>query len=297
MAEERLIDDDKDRKFKIIKNEDGEEELVLNENSEEQEETPVLDIYEYEDDEDLTAEQLAEKERLRQAKEEAERVKFYECIQKAQSFLDEGDFESALYNLNQADEFAEDTGEYHCLKLKILTRNFTDFTSLEKCEKASKGVKKFATAEQKAELFENSAPFKAKLKEVEDKTNKLYKENEQKKAERRSTFKELYKKAARNLTFAGVPFLIFTALLITFASMIFALENGAFLILTIVFGALNFIALIFTLIALRRFLEARRRVKLNERDTASKLGREYLSSKQELEQIKQILSSFENDLS
>ena len=29
MAEERLIDDDKDRKYKIVKNADGEDELVI----------------------------------------------------------------------------------------------------------------------------------------------------------------------------------------------------------------------------------------------------------------------------
>ena len=38
MAEERLIDDDKDKKYKIRKNEKGEDELYLSEESEEGEE-------------------------------------------------------------------------------------------------------------------------------------------------------------------------------------------------------------------------------------------------------------------
>ena len=40
MAEERLIDDDKDRKYRIRKNENGEEELVIIDDVEEEEDFP-----------------------------------------------------------------------------------------------------------------------------------------------------------------------------------------------------------------------------------------------------------------
>ena len=36
MAEERLIDDDKDRKYKVIKNADGEDELVIDDTPDEE---------------------------------------------------------------------------------------------------------------------------------------------------------------------------------------------------------------------------------------------------------------------
>ena len=71
MAEERLIDDDKDRKYKIRINEYGEEELIIDESAEEEAESeiPVFEIPEDgEDDEEaalLTPEQLAERERLK----------------------------------------------------------------------------------------------------------------------------------------------------------------------------------------------------------------------------------------
>ena len=68
MAEERLIDDDKDRKYKIRKNADGEDELVVDSAPEEEEEAediefevPELDS----DDEEaavMTPEQLAVRE-------------------------------------------------------------------------------------------------------------------------------------------------------------------------------------------------------------------------------------------
>ena len=79
MAEERLIDDDKDRKYKIVKNADGEDELVIDGAPDEAEsadevgfEVPELDS----DDEEaaiMTPEQLAARERMREEAEAARR--------------------------------------------------------------------------------------------------------------------------------------------------------------------------------------------------------------------------------
>ena len=68
MAEERLIDDDKDRKYKIRINEDGEEELVIDDTPDEDEsDIPVFQIPVYdEDDEDATSlspQEFAEREK------------------------------------------------------------------------------------------------------------------------------------------------------------------------------------------------------------------------------------------
>lgn len=297
MAEERLIDDDKDRKYKIIKNENGEDELVIDESAEVEEELPAFDFSMYGEDGDLTPDQIAERERARLEAREAEKAKLEEAMKEAEKKLNDGDFESALYKLTQAEDYAEGNGGYYCLKLKILTRNFTDFTSLEKAAQCSDNVKSFADNEKKAELSSLSEPYKNKLKEIEEATNKLYSENEEKKAERRETFIELKGKATRNLVLAGLPFLVFSILLIMFGTMWNSAENGTYLILTIVFACLAFIMLLLTLFTLRKFLEARRRVIMNEQDKSTKLGREYLSSKTDLEYIQRILSSFENDLS
>ena len=82
-----------------------------------------------------------------------------------------------------------------------------------------------------------------------------------------------------------------------FSSLLFSADNGIYLILTIVFAALTFVVLVCTLITLRKFLDASRTVKLNEKDSSTKLGREYLRTKTECDYIKRILASFENDLS
>ena len=68
MAEERLIDDDKDKKYRIKINADGEEELVINEDAEEQTENVEEVAFEAPEQEDndeeaavLTPEQYAAK--------------------------------------------------------------------------------------------------------------------------------------------------------------------------------------------------------------------------------------------
>jgi len=77
----------------------------------------------------------------------------------------------------------------------------------------------------------------------------------------------------------------------------FSVENGTFIILTIVFAALTLIAFIITLFTAKKFLQALRNVRLNEKNTSTKLGRDYVQSKTELEQLKRVKASFENDLS
>ena len=77
MAEERLIDDDKDRKYKIRKNADGEDELYIDDTPDEEDDVimPVFAVpYDDEDDDEavsLTPEQFAERERIKQEEREA----------------------------------------------------------------------------------------------------------------------------------------------------------------------------------------------------------------------------------
>lgn len=304
MAEERLIDDDKDRKYKIRKNADGEDELVIDDSPDGEEEESDIPVFEIpvavEDDEEaavLTPEQLAERERLKKEEETAREQKLSAAISKAKQKLEEGDFEAALYTLNKVQDIAGDNGEYYCLKVKTLSRNFTDFLALEKCAEAADGVSKFATAEQKAELKELAAEYGKKATELEQTAATLHEENERKKEERRVIFAEIKAKAARNLLIAAAPFALLLILAIVFSTLIFSAENGTFLILTIVFAALTAIMLVFTLITLRKYLEASRNVRLNESDASTKLGREYLQYKTDYENLKRILTSFENDLS
>ena len=79
MAEERLIDDDKDRKYKIRVNEDGEEELIIAPQTAAEEAAEIdFEVPDFDDDDEeaavMTPEQLAARQRRRE-EEAARRAK------------------------------------------------------------------------------------------------------------------------------------------------------------------------------------------------------------------------------
>ena len=158
MAEERLIDDDKDRKYKIRKNADGEDELYIDDSSEdeneEQSSIPLFEVPYGDDDDDdaeaLTPEQFAERERLKREEQLAREKQAASLLSEADKKLGSGNFEGARFAAAQAAEINPKSGGAYCTQLKALSRNFTDFTSLEDCLEAADGVKQYADKEQKS---------------------------------------------------------------------------------------------------------------------------------------------------
>lgn len=295
MAEERLIDtdDDKDKKYKIRIGENGEEELIIEGGDEEE---TVFDIPVFEEDDEeaalLTPEQLAERDRQRKEEELARVQRCEGFLAKAREALESGDFESALYSVNGAVEAEEKCGEAHYLKLRILTRDMTTFHSLSECAETADNVSKYCDGEHKAKLKELSQGLENKLEEVKKQTEELKEKNEAGKTERRETFAAAKKKAFVGLSATVIPFAVLLITAIVLSTMMFSAENGAFLIATIVVGAFALIALICTLVAANRFWTAARNVKLNEADTSTRSGREYLESAETLELLNRIYSSF-----
>lgn len=296
MAEERLIDDDKDRKYKIRINADGEEELVIDETKDEEEEAPVFAFpdYEFDDEEaaELTEEQLKERDRLKAEEKAARKEKLSRFLNKAKEKLSEGDFEGAKYAVTQAEEIDSTDGELCCIKLKILTRNMTEFLDLEQCADAADGVKEYAAKEQREEYLENSERLKTLYEETKTKTDALFEENESKKEERRATLKKARTNALIWLVCAVVPFIVFVSLAINFSFEIVAGDFDEYMILTIVFAALTLVSFILTVIAAKRFWTAAHDVKLNERDSSTKIGREYSEYKTRLDFLKRIYDLF-----
>lgn len=302
MAEERMIDEDKDKnkkgKYFIRVNEDGEEELVIEEREEEAQEEIVS--FAEEDDEEaatLTPEQYAEKRRILAEAEAAENNRFAELKDKVKEALKLKDFETAKYDLEQAEEVKTD-GEFYCLKMRTLSREFKDFSALKECEEVAPFIKDEASAEQKAELKNLSSEYEKKLKELKASSEKLGSELEEKRAERRVLFGAIRKSALIFLLSSAVPFAIFliTGIILAFTVM-FSAENGSMLILTIVFFAFAGVMLIVTAIAARKFWAAASNYSANERNSTSELGRRYDEENKALTTLTNILSAFENDIS
>ena len=295
MAEERLIDDDKDRKYRIRKNENGEEELVMIDPDEEkqEEDLPLYSVITDEDD-GFTEEEREEKnaERQQNILRKAEELKAF-----AREKLAANDFEGANASLAQATEITEYDGELYYLQLKALTRNLTDFSDLESIVEVSDGVKEYASDEQKAELDSISDTLKGKIAEMTDKRDNLSEENERGKAERRETFAKAWKRSVITVACTMAPFAIFLVLAIVFASMIYSDKNGLYITPTIVFAALAVVTLIVNFFTFHGFIEARRKVRLNEKDSSTQVGRDFLACNEELESLNKIYSSFKNDIS
>ena len=294
MAEERLIDDDKDRKYRIRINENGEEELVIVDDGEDaEEETPVYSVV-TDEEEELSGDELAQKleERRQNNQRKAEKLKAT-AIKK----MEEGDFESAQYALSQASELTEYDGELYYLQLKAYSRGMTSFLELQKCVEAAEGVSEYTGEEQKSELKSLSGPLKERIAEFEGKCIALKEQNEKGKAERRETFENRARHAL--LIFAGtlVPFVVLVVLAIVFSTMMSSDLSGIYVIYTASFAGAAVVALFANIFTFNKFWTANRQVKLNETDTATKIGREYVSCSEELENLKKIYSSLENDIS
>ena len=195
MAEERLIDDDlnKDKKYKIRKNADGEDELYFDETEEQEEqEEEINDGSRYEvpdlgyDDEEaaiLTPEQLIAREEAKREEEKKRAERCGQLLAEAQTKLENSDFDNALYAISLIEEIDKECGRAYFLKFKALSSAFTDFSRSDDLKAAADCVNKFCTLEERAELLSLCAPLKAKLDDDEEKAAALHVENEQKKRE------------------------------------------------------------------------------------------------------------------
>jgi hypothetical protein len=302
MAEERLIDDDKDKKYTFRKNANGEEELVVND-GEVQEEEPAEEVaFEVpdtvEDDEEaavMTPEQLAAKKALAE-KEKAEKAeKVARLISSAKADIANGNFSTALEAVTAAEDIDEENGEIKGLKLVIYTRNFTDFTQIEKAAEEADDVKKYTDKAQKAEMLAvGEKALAQKINELNHSIKKLDAENEQKKSERAVKFEADNKKSRIWFICGFVPFAIVLALAIWFSTIMFSSENGLYLVLTIVFGCLAVVGLVAVAFLARRLNITARRVRLNKKNTSTKLGRQLIAEQAKLAAFNAVRSALED---
>ena len=302
MAEERLIDTDKDKKYKIRLNADGEEELVVE--GDEEGETRVEEVMfavdvPTEDDEEavsLTPEQLAER-RERKEKERKERAEKVETLlKKAKSECLLYRYATALELIAEAEALDDENGEAQALKMIAYTRGFTDFSQITVVAEGLDEFVAYTSEERKAELLATaSAPIDASVAAMRANVSKMNEENESKKAERAVRF-EKDKKIAL-VIFASVlgALCLFGALTGYFATLIFNVSTVKYLAVTIVFGVLSFIALIALAFASRRLNITSRRVRANRRNTSTQLGRDLLTEQARLKALLAVYSALKGE--
>lgn len=301
MAEERIIDDDldKNKKYKIRKNADGEDELYFDGEEGESEVEYGAELYEVpafsEDDEDagvLTPDQLAARADARRMAEESVKRRVKEYLLKAEERLKASDFDGALAAVSAAENADDGCGAAYALKIKALTRNFNDFSDLDGCAACSENIRLYCTDEQKEELSSLSGNLERRLEELKKEADGLRAEVEAKKAERRAVFVKERNGSVKWFVLTALPFVVFLALAVSFGSVIFAKQNGFNLILTIVFAVLAALFFVATVITARRMSAAIQKYSLNEKNSSTQIGRDYERLLSEIKKLNAVSGSF-----
>ncbi len=298
MAEERLIDEDKDRKYKIRKNADGEDELVIDAEADVEEEFEEVEFEVTESDFDdeeaavMTPEQLAAREK---AREEAEAKRVEELnshISRAQSLVDEGKFEDATFVLDAAAELDRGNGKVYALKLIALTEGFTKFSNSYDATEAAEGVLAFATAEEKAELAAKTGDIWGVIENYRQKATELERENEAGKSARRAKFTAKRKKSAALFGATAGPLAVFAALAGYFGANMHSQLSNVYMTLFFVFIGLTAACFIATVITARGLWASVNLLKRNEKNSSTKIGREYEAASAELKLLNKINEIF-----
>lgn len=289
MAEERLIDEDKDKKYRVKVNADGEEELIIEggEQKTESVEEVSFEVPEQEEiDEEaavMTPEQYAAK--IEEERLERERILAQACelIKKAEADCKEEKYATALEYLEQAQELDETNGDIYALRMSAYTRNFTDYELVTDAAECADGISKYASAEVKGKIADKCMTYvDEQIAQLRKTVTALNKENEEKKAERAVVFKSSAKKAAVPFAFALLFLIAACVATAYFASIIYTVSTGLYLILTIAFGACALIMLVILALCARKLLIACRRISANKRNTSTALGRELLEKQNTL---------------
>lgn len=282
MAEERLIDTDKDKKYRIRKNADGEDELYIDESSEEQEVEEVAFLVDDEgekaSDEDY-AEQYAQSGEERAKREEE--IEFLICS--ARRECQEGRFATAADYLEKATDLDSQNGEIYALQLIIYTRNFTDYSQINEAIKYTEGLEKYTSAKVKAELFARAeSGLKENISGLQSTVNTLSEENEKQKATRAKRFVADRNKSAITFSILFAVFAVLAGVAVYCYLNIHSVKTHEYLIAAIILTAVAAVALIASGVVLRRLVTASRRVRLNNKDSSTELGRNLLARRAEL---------------
>ena len=297
MAEERLIDDDKDRKYKIRINEDGEEELVITPDGADVEEEDIvteLEVPEFETDDEeaavMTPEQLAARERAKREDEEARKKSAARHIGQAKIYMETPDYENALAEISFAEELFAEDGETQILKLKAVTRGFTDFSDSEGGNAAADGVIAYASEESRRDLQAYAPMIEEELKKAESRAERLNKENEVKRGEREEFFLSKRKRAVAGVACSVIPLMIFAILAGVFFAIMHSILALTYQILAIVFSSLAGIAFVAFLVFAHNLWDVQRKLKLNKSNSSSRLGRSCDEAQAQVELLKRVYS-------
>lgn len=305
MAEERLIDADKDKKYRIKINDDGEEELVVEDGAEGEESGQpayeevmfaVPEEVEEVDENGLTPAQLEEKRRREEAERAERQERVEELLKKAKSESLLYRFASVLEYSEKAEELDNENGEAQALKLVAYTRNFTDYSQIVPAADGADKLAAYTSGERKAELFKSAQPsLESEIAKLRATVSAMNKENEEKKAERAVRFKRDRNIAIGVFCALFAVFAVFVALAGYYGSIIYTVPTNKYLVITCVFAGAALLELFALAFAARQLNITCRRVRLNKKNTTTQLGRDLLSEQVKLKAFIAVYSALKGE--
>lgn len=289
MAEERLIDADKDKKYRIRKNADGEDELYIDESGEPQPEVEEVtfdvpeEVWEGSDESLMTPEQLEILHRREEEERKAREAELNALLEQARADCAENKFATAVDYLEKAAEIDPENGEIYALRLVAYTRNFTDYSQITVAEEFCEEVESYTSKETKAQLFaQASEGLEDNINKLKARVEELNGENEKHKSERALKFVADRNKAIAAFALTFAAFIVFASVAIYYATIIHAVPDNRNLYVTIALAVASLFVFIGTVFTTRNLITACRRVRLNKNNSATKLGRELLSEQAKL---------------
>ena len=297
MAEERLIDDDKDRKYKIRINEKGEEELYIDETPEEEEpeETLGFEVPDFDGDDEeaavMTPEQLAARDKAREEAEQKRLKNITARAAHAQKLIWENKFQDALYVLDEAERFGHD-GKICALKVIALTQNYTDYSRAEDGITAAEGVENYAEDEVKGKFAPDKKAIKAQCAELKTRVESLKTDYEKQRGEREERYLKKRKISLIAFAITAVPMLVFAVLAAYFGSIMHAQMDHSNMIMCFVFIGVTALFFIATLFTAHRLWDSAKLLKMNKSTSSTKLGRELDECSAQLKFVEKIISVY-----
>lgn len=273
MAEERLTDDDIDRnkKYRIRIGADGDKELLVDEQADAEE--AVFEVPEELEDEEDEA-KLAERKRQEEAAKLARRS---EQLAAAYADVEGRRYSTALEHTAEAAKCGAPAAETGMLYMRAYTKDFTDFTNIVNAAEYAGDIAGTDSAVREDILARAGGKLQEGIKSLRASVTELDSQNQAAKAERAAHLMAERNKWLAVFIAIFVPFAACTVLGGYFASIMYSVSNGLYLILTIVFASLAVVLLVALAFAARKLITNIRRLRANGRNTSTKLGRKLLS--------------------
>lgn len=284
MAEERLIDDDKDKnkKYTVRTNADGEEEFIIFEPAPRE---GVGEVADMQFDEEYA---FGNRSSVRFGEEE-------DFVAKAKECMARGSYSTALECVARAARLSPRDGETAALELRIYTRDMTDFShgALHGARSAVRRVAEYASKDTKERLKAMCAqPVGAAVRAACDRADRLRAQNESAKEERERLFKAPFLQARKRFLLSLVPLALCTACTAVFVAL-FALYGGAYAVAAWICGGLAAVSFALSAFAARKLYITARRMAINRDDSRSRLGRECLAAEEDIKILRSILDAVE----